>query len=93
MELPKELTELLHEGLSYPGWEEDVARIKCEIVDGVIESIVLDDLAGMRREQRYHEGDRSFNEHIIRRDEVVSGGLSYGGRGGDVAEAEICCVK
>ena len=91
MELPKELGTLLAEGLSYSKWEEDVAQIKRSVTEG--RSVDDSTLANMRRRQRYHEGDRTFNPEIIQLDAVISGGLDYDGWQKDVADAEDNCVN
>lgn len=90
MELPRELGTLLAEGLSYSKWEEDVAVIKRSVTEG---KSVDDTLAKMRRKQRHHEGDRTFNPQIIQLDAVLSGGLDYDGWQKDAAEAERRCVE
>ena len=87
--LPKKLSDLLGEGLTYEGWEKEVNSLKVGILEG---RSVERELDAMRRKQRFHLGDRSFPE-LVSLDALRANGLNYSGWEKDFKKAEDCAIR
>ena len=75
------------QGLTYPGWEEDVRAAEANWADGVSTAEKFKWTVGkMRRTQRLHEGDRS--DALLQVLDEATQGLTYPGWERDVRAAE-----